>query len=262
VTKTSFETYVNEKVLKPIGMSRSFVMLGSRTNDPNSAKGYVAKDGTITSSDEYPLFGGSGGLVTTVDDLGKWANDIDTGHKVWTAEITRLMIMPGKFNDGTPALRGGYGIVYGNALLVGPHWFHHTGGAGGFKTLFGYNAGKRLGIALLCNNGDYDSNTKADAVIAALDEGLPPVSEPSTPIQALNGRYKTPNLLATYVLDATSDGITIAIERPDGKRAEPMVFKRVQGQYRSGANQLTIDDRGTGFTLAIPRVTLHFAKVQ
>jgi CubicO group peptidase (beta-lactamase class C family) len=263
VTGTSFEAYMNAKVLKPLGMTRSTVMLGSRTGEPNAAKGYVAKDGKVTSADEYPLFGGSGGLVTTVEDLGKWANDIDNGHKVWTAEITRLMLQPGKFKDGSPALRGGYGIVYGNALLDGPNWFHHTGGAGGFKTLFGYNAGKRIAVALLCNNGEYDPNDKADAVVAALNEGLPPISEPSHPIEALNGSYKTPNLVATYLLSATTpDAITITIQRPDGKSAAPMVFTRVQGQYRSGANQLTIDDNGRGFTLAIPRVTLHFDKVK
>ncbi|WP_213978956.1 serine hydrolase domain-containing protein [Sphingomonas sp. dw_22] len=262
VTRMPFEAYVNANVLKPLGMRRSFVMLGSRTTDPNFAKGYVARGGTIASSNDYPLFGGSGGLITTVDDLGKWNYDIDTGHKVWTAEITRLMTMPGKFKNGAPALRGGWGITYGNALLIGPHWFHHTGAAGGFKTLFGYNAGKRIGIALLCNNGDYDPNEKADAVIAALAEGLPPVSEPDYPVETIDGRYKTPNLNATYVLAASSDGITIRIERPDGRPAEPMVFKRVQGQYRAGANQLMIDDDGKGFTLDIPRVSLHFDKVQ
>lgn len=261
VTGISFEKYMNDRVLKPLGMTRSVVMLGARSTDANRAKGYVSKDATVTSADEYPLFGGSGGLVTTIEDLGKWAADIDSGHKVWTPAITKLMRTPGTFNDGSPLLRGGNGIVYGQGLLLGPNWFHHTGGASGFKTLFGYNAGKRLAVALLCNNGEYDPNTKADAVVAALNEGLPPISEPSHAIEALDGRYKTPNLLATYALTATKTNITLTIERADGKSAGPMVFKRVQGQYRSGPNELTIDDNGKGFTLAIPRVTLHFDKV-
>ncbi|RYY27560.1 MAG: class A beta-lactamase-related serine hydrolase [Sphingomonadales bacterium] len=262
VTGTSFEKYVNDKVLKPLGMTRSVVMLGARTGATDVAKGYVAKDGTVTLANEFPLFGGSGGLVTTIEDLGKWAKDIDNGHKVWTPAITKLMTQAGVFADGTPALRGGYGIAYGNGLLIGPNWFHHTGGAGGFKTLFGYNPGTRVAVALLCNNGDYDPGTKADAVVAALNEGLPPISEPSHAIEALNGRYKVANLVATYALAANKDAITLTAERPDGKRGEPMVFKRVQGVYRSGPNELTIDDNGAGFTLAVPRITLHFDKVK
>lgn len=262
VSGMPFETYMNARILRPLGMTRSVVMLGSRPADANLAKGYVARDGSVTSSNEYPLFGGSGGLVTTIDDLGKWAADIDSGHKVWTSEITRLMTQAGTFKDGSPALRGGYGAVYGNGLLIGPHWFHHTGGAGGFKTLFGYNAGKRTAVALLCNNGDYDPNVKADAVVAALEEGLPAISEPTRPIQSLNGRYRSANLAATYDLSALNDGITLVARRGDGRTGTPMQFKRMQGVFRSGPNELTIDDDGAGFTLSIPRVALHFDKVK
>ncbi|HWK37271.1 serine hydrolase domain-containing protein [Sphingomonas sp.] len=262
VTGTKFEDYVNQRVLKPLGMTRSFVMLGSRTTDANFAKGYVAKDGKIDDADDYPLFGGSGGLITTIEDLAKWGYDIDTGHKIWTPEITRLMTTPGKFNDGTPALRGGWGTVYASALWVGPHWFHHTGGAGGFKTLFGYNKDKRLGVALLCNNGDYDPLPKADAVIAALNEGLPPVSEPVVPPSALSGRYKAANVVSTYLVDWRADGVTLTAQRPDGAKGKPMTFTGSEGQFRSGPNRLIPDDNGAGFTLEIPRVTLHFDKVQ
>lgn len=263
IAEQPFETYVNEKVLKPAGMTRSFVMLGSRTKDANFAKGYVAKDGKVTSANEFPLFGGSGGLMTTIDDLAKWDYDIDTGHKVWTPEITRLMLEPGKFKNGVPALRDGRGIPYGNALIIGPHWFNHTGGAGGFKTIYARNAAKRTGIALLCNNGEYDPTEKADAVIVALNAGLTPVSEPSVPASALNGRYRTPNLAATYVLAATDEEIAVTIERADGVKSPPVVLKRdAQGDYRGGMFKLLPDDDGRGFTLDIPRVTLHFDKVQ
>lgn len=263
VAKVPFETYVNDKVLKPAGMTRSFMMLGSRTRDANFAKGYVAKNGKVTSSDEIPLFGGSGGLMTTIDDLAKWDHDIDTGHKVWTPEITRLMMQPGKFNNGAPALRDGRGIAYGNGVIVGPNWFHHTGGAGGFKTLYGRHPDKRMGVALLCNNGDYDPGDRADAVIAALNQGVPPISEPTFPASAIDGRYKSPNLTATYLLAAKDDSITITIERADGVTNPPVTLKRSeQGEYRGGIYRLLPDDDGRGFTLDIPRVTLHFDKVQ
>jgi len=256
-----FETYVNAKVLKPLGMTRSFMMLGSRTTDPNVAKGYVAKDGKVTDADEYPLFGGSGGLITTVNDLAKWDHDIDTGHKVWTPQISKWMAEPGKFLNGAPALRTGRGIAYGNALLVGDHWFHHTGGAVGFKTLYGHLREKRLGIALLCNNGAVDPAPHADKVIAALNEGLPAIGAPSADGSALNGAYRNANLAATYWVEAKGDVLTLTIQRADGSRTPPKMLARgPDGAFKGEPLTLTPDDDARGFTLEIPRVTLHFSR--
>jgi len=261
VSGQPFETYVNQKVLKPIGMTRSFMMLGSRTNDANVAKGYVAKDGKVTDADEYPLFGGSGGLITTVADLAKWDHDIDTGHKVWTPQISKWMAEPGKFLNGAPAIRSGRGIAYGNALLVGDHWFHHTGGAVGFKTLYGHLREKRMGIALLCNNGAVDPAPHADKVIAALNEGLPAIGEPSADGSALNGSYRNPNLAATYWVEAKGDTLSLTIQRADGTRVPAKALKRTpEGAFKAEMFTLTPDDDARGFTLEIPRVTLHFSR--
>ncbi|WP_447727179.1 serine hydrolase domain-containing protein [Sphingomonas koreensis] len=257
----TFESYVNDRVLKPIGMTRSFMMLGSRTTDANVAKGYVAKDGKVTDADEYPLFGGSGGLITTVSDLAKWDYDIDTGHKVWTPQIGKWMAEPGKFLNGAPALRTGRGIAYGNALLVGDHWFHHTGGASGFKTLYGHLREKRMGVALLCNNGAVDPAPHADKVIAALNEGLPAIGEPSADGSALNGAYRNPNLAATYWVEAKDDTLALTIQRADGSRTPAKTLKRSpEGTFKADVFTLTPDDDARGFTLEIPRVTLHFSR--
>lgn len=37
--------------------------------------------GKATLTDEIPLFGGSGGLITTINDIAKWYADIDSGHR-------------------------------------------------------------------------------------------------------------------------------------------------------------------------------------
>ncbi|APR52194.1 hypothetical protein CA223_14795 [Sphingomonas koreensis] len=256
-----FETYVNAKVLKPLGMTRSFMLLGSRATDPDVAKGYVAKDGKVTDADEYPLFGGSGGLITTVNDLAKWDADIDSGHKVWTAQISKWMAEPGKFLNGAPAMRTGRGIAYGNALLIGNRWFHHTGGAVGFKTLYGHLREKRVGIALLCNNGAVDPVPQADKVVAALNEGLPAIGEPSADGSAINGSYRNANLAGTYWLAMKGDALEIVVAQADGSRAPAKLLKRApDGSFKNEMLSLTPDDDARGFTLEIPRVTLHFSR--
>ncbi len=256
-----FETYVNAKVLKPLGMTRSFMLLGSRATDPNVAKGYVAKDGKVTDADEYPLFGGSGGLITTVNDLAKWDADIDSGHKVWTAQISKWMAEPGKFLNGAPAMRTGRGIAYGNALLIGNRWFHHTGGAVGFKTLYGHLREKRVGVALLCNNGAVDPAPQADKVVAALNEGLPAIGEPSADGSAINGSYRNANLAGTYWLAMKGDALEVVVAQADGSRAPAKLLKRApDGSFKNEMLSLTPDDDARGFTLEIPRVTLHFSR--
>ncbi|RSY85882.1 class A beta-lactamase-related serine hydrolase [Sphingomonas koreensis] len=256
-----FETYVNAKVLKPLGMTRSFMLLGNRATDPDVAKGYVAKDGKVTDADEYPLFGGSGGLITTVNDLAKWDADIDNGHKVWTAQISKWMAEPGKFLNGAPAMRTGRGIAYGNALLIGNRWFHHTGGAVGFKTLYGHLREKRVGVALLCNNGAVDPVPQADKVVAALNEGLPAIGEPSADGSAINGSYRNANLAGTYWLAMKGDALEIVVAQADGSRAPAKLLKRApDGSFKNEMLSLTPDDDARGFTLEIPRVTLHFSR--
>lgn len=261
VSGERFESYVDAHVLKPLGMTRSFVMLGSRTSDVNVARGYTMPDGKVTVTDEIPLFGGSGGLITTVNDLGRWYADIDGGHKVWTPEITRLMTTPGQFADGSPVRDHGQGPVYGNALLIGPHWFHHTGAAGGFKTLFGYNREQRFGVALLCNNGDYNPDKVADSVLTAYDQSVPRVSEGAPP-SSLNGRYGNPNLKAVYALAFTDTGGTLTVIDRNGRpgASQPLELAG-PGQFKGRGYTLSFDDNARGFTLVIPRVTLHFSKL-
>jgi len=261
VSGEKFEAYVNAHVLKPLGMTRSFVMLGSRSSDVNAARGYTMPGGKVTLTDEIPLFGGSGGLITTINDLGKWYADIDSGHKVWTPELTRLMTTPGRFADGSPVRDHGQGPVYGNALLIGPHWFHHTGSAGGFKTLFGYNREQRFGVALLCNNGDYNPDKVADAVLAAFDNSVPRVSEGAPP-SSLDGRYGNPNLKAVYSIALTGTGGTVIVTDRNGKPGAPQPLEATgPGQYKGRDYTLSFDDNAMGFTLTIPRVVLHFTRL-
>lgn len=265
VAKMPFETYVNQNVLKPLGMTRSFVMLGSRPTDADVAHGYVVAKGKIESADNYPLFGGSGGLITTITDLGKWDQDIDSGHKVWTPALTKLMLTPSKFNNGAPVVRDGRGITYSNALLLGPHWFHHTGGASGFKTLYAHYPDKRIGVAVLCNDGAFNPNVKADGVVAALNEGLPPISEPSIADTAINGSYTAAGVEATYRLAAIDGAIDVTVVPVDGRPAsKPMRFTRKDDGGFAGPQGMSItpDDDGKGFQLDVARLPLHFTRVE
>ena len=262
VAKEPFHAYVNAKVLKPLGMTRSFVLAGARTTDANVAHGYRMEGDTPVPADNYPLFGGSGGLITTVNDLGRWDRDIDTGHKVWTPTVTRLMTTAGKFTNGSPVVMARFGTPYGAALMIGPNWFQHSGSASGFKTLYARLPKRRIGLALLCNNGDVEPLKVGDAVIAALKEGLPPISERTPLSTAMDGRFHSADLDAVYVLAAKGDTLEVTVLPETGTPAPRRVISLQRdeetGGYQTAGLAIMPDDDASGFTLETSRVSLHF----
>jgi hypothetical protein len=116
-------------------------------------------------------------------------------------------------------------------------------------------------MALLCNNGAYNPDKVADGLLVALDEGVPRVSE-GAPLSSMDGRYGNPNLKAVYALSLTDQGGILTITDRDGKQGAPQPLVRTgSGQYTGPGYTLAFDDNAKGFTLAIPRVTLHFMRL-
>lgn len=261
VSGRPFAQYVNDNVLKPLGMNRSFVLDGKRPTDTNFARGYERRDSKLELADGYPLFGGSGGLITTVNDLGKWASDIDRGHKVWTAEIRMLMTQPGVFNNGVKVTQGGRSPYYASGLWVGPNWFGHAGGAKGFKTFYAHNAPHRMGMAILCNRGEIDPFKQIEELAAAL--GLPPIMESAVKETVIEGRYRSDDLDATYILELGAENtLKVTVVGGDGKaRRTISAMKRTPiGTYQDSDLEIVPDDDARGFRLKSGWSTFHFSR--
>jgi CubicO group peptidase (beta-lactamase class C family) len=270
VSKMPFDRYMAERVLRPLGMTRSYILSGARPSDPNLANGYAMQKGVARVSNDYPLYGGSGGLVTTVNDLAKWDHDIDSGRKVWTPALLKLMVEPGRLGDGTKVAVGNPGNYYASGLTVGANWFSHGGGANGFKTFFARNQKDRLGIAILCNRSDVEPDQYVDKIIAAI--GAAPsagqlqqetaTTAPAAGSPRLNGRYRSENLDAVYQLEAKGDDVLeVTVLGPDGAVRNKVALKRnAEGLYKAGPLELRPDADRKGFKLTVVRVTMHFAR--
>ena len=101
----------------------------------------------------------------------------------------------------------------------------------------------------------------SDKVVAALNEGLPAIGEPSADGSAINGSYRNANLAGTYWLAIKGDALEIVVAQADGSRAPAKLLKRApDGSFKNEMLSLTPDDDARGFTLEIPRVTLHFSR--
>ena len=269
VANVPFDRYMAERVLRPVGMTRSYILSGTRPAGSNVAHGYAVQNGAVRQADDYPLFGGSGGLITTIGDLAKWDHDIDSGHRVWTPALLKLMIEPGRFNNGAKVTLGVPDNYYASGLAVGPNWFSHGGAANGFKNFVARNPKDRLGIALLCNRSDVAPDERTDEIIAAINTDLPrvqlheyAVTAPPVDSSALNGRYRSEDLDAVYQLEAKGDeGLEITVLGPDGAIRNKVALKRAAGgAYKAAGLELRPDGDRNGFELSAVRVTMHFGR--
>lgn len=255
-----FAEYVQKNILKPLGMTRTVVLSGTRPSGPGVADGYVPEKEGFAVRNTHPRFGGAGGMMTTVNDLARYDRDIDRGRKVWTPDIARIMLEPGRYANGAPAERPDIGALYGGALLIGKDWFYHSGGAEGFKTFYARASASRTGVALLCNRSDWSPQKKAAEIAALYDASLPSLAAPAPAVPSLGGRYVSDDLEVAYELAAENERLTVTVRPFSGRVAgtAPMEMIRVEpGVYRSvdGNVRLVFDDDAHGFTIGSERAT-------
>jgi CubicO group peptidase (beta-lactamase class C family) len=262
VSGQSFAGYVNTAILKPLSMKSSFFMNDAEPTG-KIAHGYNPKDGGFVIRDTYPRFSGSGGLMISINDLAKFDQDIEVGHKVWTPAVQAIMLKPGTFTNGQPAARDLSTQAYGGGLMIGPRrgrtFVQHGGGAEAFRNQYERLPERRLGVAVFCNRGDWNPVAKADEVIKLIEGDI--LTAEVAP--NLAGRYASSELQAIY--DLTLDGakLTAAISSRYTKSGAPVIFQRgPDGVYRGDYGSLTFDGDGKGFTLSTGRTkAIRFERV-
>src|SRR5690606_8999170 len=96
--------------------------------------------------------------------------DIERGHRVWTPEVAKIMLTPGRFSDGSP-IDDGDGGGYGGGLHLttkgGQRIVEHGGAAEAFKHAYLRLPDRHLAFAVFCNRGDWKADSKLFAVMAA-----------------------------------------------------------------------------------------------
>ena len=195
VSGTPFRQHVEERLLQPLGLTRT-----SWGPTPLAAKPYLVEpySDAVRREPELELGGkgGESGLSSTVADLARWGSFLcDPDDAVVPAElveemhVVRIMARP----DWTRGWGRGLELWrLGERILAG-----HTGGFPGFLSMLVYSRPDRIGAVLLTNSGGWDDlgGTGLRLVEAALDE-LAPAADPWTPekpppaeIEPLLGRW-------------------------------------------------------------------------
>lgn len=152
-----FDQFARKRILEPLGMNSSYFRYGANPAGVNVAHGYVRDGAGFEVRDTYPSFSGSGGLMSTVNDIAKYDHDFHVGHKVWTDKAREMMLAPGILSNGKP-IDAGQGLAYASGLRVGTlrgqPIVEHSGGHAAFSTNYVTLPKLKAGFVALCNVAD------------------------------------------------------------------------------------------------------------
>lgn len=165
VTGQSWEDFVNDSIVKPLGMSSTMVLSTGVERQPNVAVPYTtAYTGTLKQVpyDNWNNLAPAASIISNVRDLSKWLLlQLDSGKfngsqiLPWsTLQKTRdVSIITGSRKSSVfPMHFRGYGLGLFAADYNGRQLYWHTGGAGGMVSNVCFVPEERLGIAILTNN--------------------------------------------------------------------------------------------------------------
>lgn len=259
VSGEPFPQYLKRHVLDPLGMHRSHVLEGRDAQADNVAHGYVQEDEGFVRRDTYPRFGGSGGLMTSMNDLSRYHRDLASGGRVWTPAVRALILAPGRLQDGDVALHPKQRLAYAGGLLVGERNGHrviqHGGSAEAFRTFFAHLPDDGIGAAALCNRSDRSAQSLAEQAIATHVAGF--ARDPGEHTGIAPGRYHSVELGAFYDLSFEDSRLIARIqsEQP-GTRSRTVAFEKDgEGRYVADGYSIAPAPDGPGILLGSSRAS-------
>lgn len=164
VTGTSWEQYVKENILQPVGMNNTYMNTAGMANRTNVAVPHTNAFSSLTKLpyDEIDNLGPATSMVSCVSDLSKWLQcQLDSG-KVNGKQVLPWAVLQ-KTRDGNiltgtrkssfyPTHFRAYGLGEYMTDYNGRQVYWHTGGAFGFVTNVCFVPEEKLGITILTNN--------------------------------------------------------------------------------------------------------------
>src|SRR5688572_3474004 len=175
VSKQKFPAFVEERLFKPLGMTKSSWRDDHQRLVPGRAQAYSRQGPNGPWRLNMPIMNvyGNGGMLTTVGDWLKWNAALDA--KTLGAPFVEALETQGVLNNGRK-------ISYALGLVVdsykGLKDVSHGGSTAGYQTFLARYPEKKLSVAVLCNG----TSPSAGGLAANItDEILGPF--PATPAQ-------------------------------------------------------------------------------
>jgi CubicO group peptidase (beta-lactamase class C family) len=210
--------FAQENIFAPLGMTQTYFGVKTRGVKGRAIPYSHEPAGWRNTDEDFGVAAdyGSGGILTTLDDYAKWANNLFAADSKLPggAELTQRLRAPGRLQDGTP-------VPYGFGLRLDPYRGHalvsHSGSGAGYKALAMMFPESALGVFGFCNNGVY-----AQPVVMAFADlflDLPPEDPAQAGSAALDlspgqlqkfaGTYREPALRLPMIVKAGRSSLTI-----------------------------------------------------
>lgn len=209
VTGLPFETYVEEAVFAPLGMTHSTFRQDLPTDFPGTpATPYMQRNGELEPvMMEYSRQVGAGGLITTADDMARFMlahlQEGALGGERVLDSATVAQIFGGMFAHDARLP----GISYGwfEATLNGRELFFHVGDTLTFSSLIALLPDEEAGIYVSYNRAT--GTPRFDILYAWMDACFPaaeadmlqPVADHAQRVQNLTGVYQTNRVDASSI---------------------------------------------------------------
>jgi len=149
VSGRGFADFLEENIFSPLGMSNSIAYENGISTVENRAYGYSLIDNEYTRDDQSLTSAvlGDGGIYSSLDDMFKWDQSINTN------QLVPFTILNEAFISGTLANgeETGYGFGWLLDSYLYRHRAYHTGSTRGFRNVYMRFPDEKMSILILTN---------------------------------------------------------------------------------------------------------------
>ncbi|MGH7462429.1 MAG: serine hydrolase domain-containing protein, partial [Longimicrobiales bacterium] len=172
VSGMPFAQFTRQRIFEPLGMKNTQWRDEYTRIVKSRAQAYATRAGGWATDMPFENVHGNGGLLTTVQDLLIWTDNLNSG-RLGGAAFLDAMHTQGVLSNGRK-------ITYASGLMIGSYngtrEVSHTGSTAGYRAFLGRYPEKGLATAVLCNAGNANPGALGNQVAAiVLGEERPPV---------------------------------------------------------------------------------------
>lgn len=193
VSGMSFAEFCKKNIFDPLGMTHTQWRDNFRRIVKNRSVAYQAAGSGFEINMPFENIHGNGGLLTTVGDLLRWTENLETG-KLGGPAFLEAMHRQGQLNSGRQ-------ITYASGLQIvslnGVPEISHTGSTAGYRAFLGRYPKQRMAVALLCNIGSVNPGNLGHQVANVFLRTSPPkpavqkkIEVPLAELNAKAGLYR------------------------------------------------------------------------
>jgi CubicO group peptidase (beta-lactamase class C family) len=248
VTGQTLRQFADSALFRPLGMTRTHFHDDNLEIVPGRTRGYTRRSGVWKETVPNYSTVGATSLFTTVEDLARWQNQLQSGIVGGRSAIETLTTR-GVLNNGD-TLSYALGIMHGR--YRGTPTIGHSGGDPGYSSHLLHFPRTGSGVSVLCNtSGSANPSRLAEQVADVLlaDElGPEPTLPPQVPaakVASAVGLYWSEGAEAVGRIAVDSNG---AVWRPFGS-GTPLRVSGTEGTFLLGGGPVSITLRPDGTLL-------------